>query len=88
MFGDRRVHDRRGGVAVFVAEIGADELAAWLAEGGGVEVDLSRDLVEARLEYAPRLPVAGLEIDQHLGQLLGDLRFGEFDHGVDQSLAA
>src|SRR3546814_4422449 len=53
-----RVHDRGGRVAIFVAEIGADQLAFLIADRSAVEIEQRLDLVIARHEHAPRLPVA------------------------------
>ena len=58
----RRIHQRGGGIAVFVAEIGANQLALLVADRRPVELQQILDLIVAAHEDAPRLPVPGLEI--------------------------
>ena len=82
------VHQRRGGITVFQAEIGADQLALHIADLAAVEIVLRRDLVVARHEHTPRLPVPRLEILEHRLELFAGLVLGHFEHDADQPLRA
>ena len=60
---DAGVHQRRGGVAIFVAEIGADQLLAFVADAlRATSLSDRANLLEALEEDLAGLPVALLEI--------------------------
>ena len=65
---DARVHDRRGAEGVFVAKIGADELALsavqWISQA-----NLARHLIVPFLEHPAYLAMAAFEIREHKGEL-------------------
>ena len=59
------VHQRRRGIAIFVAEIGADEQPGFAFERQAFEPELGFDLIETILEHFLDLPVPIGEIAQH-----------------------
>jgi hypothetical protein len=82
------VHQRSGGIAIFVAEIGADQLLLDLGNDIAVETERGFDLRIARHEDRARLPVARLEIAQHELQLdIGHLLV-EREHAIDDAAHA
>ena len=73
MWNGAGVHQRRGRIAVFVAEIGTDQLPLFVAKRAVVDPVGLRNLAIAGQEHAPRLPVTRLEIAQDKAQLLARL---------------
>jgi hypothetical protein len=67
------VHQRGGGIAVFVAEIRADQLPLLVGDAAAVQPVRRRDLVVTGHEHAPRLPVARLEVLEHQLELVARL---------------
>ena len=65
---DRRVHQRRRGVGILLAEVGADQLLALVAQVVG-QVELALHLVEAIHVDRPGLPVAAAEVLVHEREL-------------------
>ena len=74
------VHDGGGGIAVFVAEIGTDQLPLGITDIAHRRFHLRVDLLEAGHEHAARLPMARLEILQYGGQLLLRLALVHLQH--------
>ncbi len=64
---DGRVHQGGGGEGIFVAEIGADQFLAGLADVA-VQIEGRAHLLEPVQEHLARLPVPLLEILVHQGQ--------------------
>ena len=62
MGNDARVHQRRGGIAIFVAEIGADQLLARVADRPAWSPTCAAISSNRAQEHLARLPVARLEI--------------------------
>ena len=85
---DAGVHQRGGGIAIFVAEIGADQLLPFVADAVELEIEQRADLGEAFEENLARLPVALLEILHHDLELPPDLAIVEGQHGIDQPVGA
>ena len=83
-----RVHQRGGSIAIFVAEIGTDQLALFIANLAAVDAEHVLDLVIARHEHAARLPVARLEILKHQLELGAGLGTVERHHRADDALRA
>lgn len=83
-----RVHQRGGGIAIFVAEIGTDQLALFIANFAAIDAEHVLDLVIARHEHAARLPVARLEILEHQFELGAGLGTVERHHRADDALRA
>ena len=83
-----RVHQRGGGVAVLVTEIGADQLALLVADLRAVEAHHVLDLVIAGHEDAPRLPMPRLEIAQDELELVARLARRHLKHFAHQPLGA
>jgi hypothetical protein len=81
---DRGVHERGGGETIFMAEIGADQQLAGLAERRGIEIELARDLREAAEEDALDLPVALLEVAEHGLQRIGRRALRHAQHILDE----
>ena len=63
-----RVHHRRGGIAVFVAEIGADQQLCLAAQRNVLSPSSRLDLVEPVLKNLFDLAVTVGKIAQHHGQ--------------------
>ena len=83
---DAGVHQRRRGIAVFVAEIGADQLAAARCQVGRVErlAELFGELFVAALEHLFDLPVARVEIAIDAFKFLGDFVLAESEDILDE----
>jgi len=88
MWNDARIHQRGGGIAVFMAEIGADELPPCPAEMAGVELQHGGHFVATRHEHFPRLPVTGLEIAHHKRKFVSHRLLVESEHGIDDAPAS
>ena len=59
---DAGVHQRGRGVAIFLTEIGADQLLPFVTDAAQRQVEQLRNLGESAQEHFPRLPMALLEI--------------------------
>ena len=85
---DGRVHQRGGGIGIFVTEIGADQTAALFAELQPVEAQILDHLVETLLEDVLGLPVSLGKVPADSVVFRGDLLFGQLHDIVDQPLCA
>ena len=85
---DAGVHQRGGGIAIFVTEIGADQLALYLADLGALQVQCLANRIVAGQEDRAGLPVARFEIAEHELQLdLGGLVV-QRQHGIGDATDA
>ena len=66
---NRGVHQRGGGIGVFVAKIGADEFALGLRVVARLEFQGGDHFLEPVREHLFRLPVARLEVLQNTAVL-------------------
>ena len=83
---DAGVHQRRRGIAVFVAEIGADQPLAYVRKALG-HIHQLRDFAEALVEHALGLPVALGKVGKDRAVFAFHLRVGE-RQDVGHQLAA
>ena len=80
------VHQRRRRIAIFVTEIGADQRSGRTADLVAIKLEQRRDLIEAPMEHLLGLPVARLEIVEHVAQDALGRAFGQCEHVFDQLL--
>ena len=83
---DAGVHQRRGGIAIFVAEVGADHLLSLVADAAQRQVKHDADFLETLEEHLAGLPVALFEIMHHGLELAAKFAIIEFQDCVDQPL--
>ena len=80
---DAGIHQRGGGIAVLVAEIGPDQLLPGFRQHRAVDRQRELDLIVADHEHAARLPVTRLEVLEHDLELAQRLLLVERQHRID-----
>ena len=85
---DAGVHQRSGGIAIFLAEVCPDELLPLVANAGVRKVKQLRNLGESAKEHLAGLPVPRFEIGHDVLQLAADFLVAQGEDLVDQPAGA